>query len=399
MNIKTFQGNSFQEGLDKVYAEFGEQAKILHSREVIESRWFGLLKKKYVEITAAEPDKFEKEFENKIKNKFANDTKNSVENETENESLSESQSTHKSNQIFDRQPIGNKLNTNRSDYDFDLGNCNCSDGSFFETNNRGQKTTTFPPKDQRLRSDVISGLGGGVFLGGWRRMELCDMNPTLLQRNLLMMFDEFVCFGGAIDFSSGSRVVALVGSTGVGKTSTIAKLAAHYKLRESCRVGLLTTDVFRIAAADQLRRYADMLDVPFETVSDADRVQAALKRLGVCDLVLIDTPGMNPLNVLKLRGTDSILRNAGVDEVHLLLSATSSLPVFSEAINRFSILSPTGLTLTKLDEAVGISELYKMLKLNNLPLKFFTFGQNISEDIEVAGAARLVSLYQHNNLF
>jgi flagellar biosynthesis protein FlhF len=137
-----------------------------------------------------------------------------------------------------------------------------------------------------------------------------------------------------------------------------------------------------------------MLGIQCETASGADRIQTALRKLSSCELILIDTPGTNPLNESKLRGIASVLTEANVDEVYLLLSATSSLSALLDTINRFSIVQPTGLTLTKLDEAVGISDVYKMLKMNKLPLKFFTTGQNITEDIEVASAARLASLYQ-----
>ncbi|MDR0391061.1 MAG: hypothetical protein LBH59_04070 [Planctomycetaceae bacterium] len=376
MNIKTFQGDSFQDGLDKVYAEFGERAKILHSREVVVSRWFGLRKIRYVEITAAKPDDLETEQKQKTESK--------------------AKSIYLNNQNFDLNPTQNKSTQQKTIREPDLENYNLQNkfsnknfnATFIETNNQANRQV-----GNRRRGEMFG--SGVVPLGGWRRFELSDMNPTLLQRNLLMMFDEMVSFGGPIDFSSGHRVVvALVGATGVGKTSTIAKIAAYYKLRESRRVGLLTTDVFRIAAADQLQRYADMLEIQFETVSGTDRVQAALGRLVDCELILIDTPGANPLNEVKLRGINSILDEANVDEVHLLLSATSNLPVLLETINCFALLRPTGVTLTKLDEAVGISDVYKMLKSNKLPLKFFTLGQNITEDIEVAGSARLVSIYQ-----
>jgi flagellar biosynthesis protein FlhF len=430
MNIKTFQGDSFQEGLDKVYAEFGTRAKILHSREVVQSRWFGLRKIRYVEITAAKQDHTENE--NKQKNETNVETNKinfaepNIEINSTTDTNTEAGTEYKpelfrlGNKNFDRNLTRNNSTTqNSSIYESDLDNQNLqnkfsrehTNELFFEannwTNNRTNDQLKNPPQDQlsdSVQDRVRFGSGvqrvgemkiGFVPIGGWRRMELSELNPTLLQRNLLMLMEEFVQFGGPIDFSLGRRVVvALVGATGVGKTSTIAKLAAYYKLREGRRVGLLTSDVFRIAAVDQLQRYADMLEIEFETVSGADRVQAALRRLVGCELVLIDTPGVNPLNGVKLCGINSILGAAKANEVHLLLSVTSSLPVLLETLNRFAILCPTGVTLTKLDEAVGISEVYKMLKSNQLPLKFFTLGQNISEDIEVAGAARLVSLYQ-----
>ncbi|MDR1053480.1 MAG: hypothetical protein LBL39_04840 [Planctomycetaceae bacterium] len=378
MNIKTFRGDSFQDSLDKVYAEFGERAKILHSREVTESRWFGLRKTRYFEITATEPD--------------------IAPNPTTNPATlpaTESKQLH----TFETNNQTNNKTSNQTDDSFNAG---------VERWDKLLRAHSGGVSGVEGSVELLSGESGGVVgnlsgvsevvpIGGWRRMELSEMNPTLLQRNLLMMLNEVVSFGGPINFNSGRRItVALVGATGVGKTSTIAKIAAYYKLRESRRVGLLTMDMFRIAAADQLQRYADMLEIQFETASGTDKVQAALRRLTGCDLILIDTPGTNPMNEAKLRGINSVLREANVGEVHLLLSATSSFAVMVDTINRFSLLNPTGLTLTKLDEAVGISDVYKMLKSNKLPLKFFTLGQNISEDIEVAGATRLVSIYQHS---
>lgn len=392
-SLKTFRGDSFQDGLQKVYAEFGERAKILHSREVVESSWFGFRKIRFVEITAAKPD-----IESESKSKFESEIKSKVElgSNFQNENLKSEISDNRVESIF-FETNNRRLSKN------DLGSVKLRNDEFINNNNNDadKSNNSYKSKSNDNREEVsgrgsrLLKLSGVVSLGGWRRMELGDFNPTLLQRNLLMMFEEIVRFGGPIDLSSGRRVVAaLVGATGVGKTSTIAKIAAFYKLRENRKVGLLTTDVFRIAAADQLQRYAEMLGIPFETASDANRIQTSLRRLIGCELVLIDTPGMNPLNESRLRGISSVLLEAGADEVHLLLSATSSLSALLDTINRFSIMGLTGLTLTKLDEAVGISDVYKMLKLNSLPLRFFTFGQNISEDIEVAGAARLASLYQ-----
>jgi flagellar biosynthesis protein FlhF len=399
MNIKTFRGDSFQDSLDKVYVEFGERAKILHSREVTESRWFGLRKTRYFEITATEPEIAPNPVTVSATGSIA-ETNNKPTRQTDDSFDAGVERWDKllrlhSGEVSELEgSVESSLGELRG-----VDNNLCSSRFKIRKAEHGSATTRSDCSRLKPNANTGSGISDAmevVPIGGWRRMELSEMNPTLLQRNLLMMLDEVVCFGGPINFNSGRRItVALVGATGVGKTSTIAKIAAYYKLRESRRVGLLTMDVFRIAAADQLQRYADMLEIQFETVSGADKVQAALRRLTGCDLILIDTPGTNPMNEAKIRGINSVLREANVGEVHLLLSATSSFEVMVDTINRFSLLNPTGLTLTKLDEAVGISDVYKMLKSNKLPLKFFTLGQNISEDIEVAGAARLVSIYHH----
>ncbi|MDR2171580.1 MAG: hypothetical protein LBP59_15670 [Planctomycetaceae bacterium] len=430
-SLKTFRGDSFQECLLDVYAEFGEGAKILHSREVTESRWFGLRKIRYVEITAAKPE-IETVTESKLtqinnqnldhnKNQIKpppNATQNLTSNATQNFTPNATQNlTPNATQNFTQNATQDNSDGGSKSVKREVRGVLDQAGfvsSFFEVGNRRKDLVNFGGEVGGIGGGGIDGGNVGVevsvgvndgkllrsseeLVDGWRRLCLDDMNPTLLQRNLFMMFEEIVCFGGAIELGGGCRVVALAGATGVGKTSTAVKLAAYYKLRLGYKVGLLTTDVFRIAAAEQLQRYADMLEIQFETASGADKVQTALRKLIDCDLVLVDTPGTNPLNEVKLRSINAVLRAANANEVHLLLPATSSLPVFLDTMNRFAILQPTGLTLTKLDEAVGISDVYKMLKSNRLPLKFFTLGQNIAEDIELAGAARLVSLYQQQS--
>lgn len=223
-------------------------------------------------------------------------------------------------------------------------------------------------------------------------MTIEQLNPTVLQRGLIDRFQKMVRFAGPIDLQPGSRrIVAFLGATGVGKTSMIAKIAAHYKLKEFKKVGLLTMDLFRIAATEQLRKYAEMLDIPLETASNPDRLAVALRRLGDCDLVLFDTPGTNPKNAAKLQMLASALDAVRPDDVFLLLSATNGLTVLNDVVRRFEPLGTTGLILTKLDETAGLVDLYQFLKTNSLPLRFFSMGQNISEDIEVAAAPRLAS--------
>lgn len=347
MNIKTFKAASLREGLERVREEFGESAKILHAREVDRRRLFGLWKSRSVEITAAENDV--------ILPGRGND---GVEEERE---------------------AG-------EDGRF-------SEDEFLErlVNASGTVLQDFPVQRFTEKQNAKSDRGAVVPSGHWRRMTFEQLNPSVLQRGLIARFQQIARFAGPIDLSGQRRIVAFLGTTGVGKTSMIAKIAAHYKIKEFKKVGLLTMDLFRIAATEQLRKYAEMLDIPLETASNPDRIAVALRRLEDCDLVLFDTPGTSPKNAAKLQMLASGLDAARPDEVLLLLSATSSLPVLNDTVRRFEPLGSTGLILTKLDETVGLVELYQFLKTNSLPLRFFSMGRNISEDIEVAGPARLAS--------
>ncbi len=192
---------------------------------------------------------------------------------------------------------------------------------------------------------------------------------------------------GPLRVESGSRrLVALVGPTGVGKTTTIAKLAANYRLREKARIGLVTVDTYRIAAVDQLRTYADIIDLPMEVVATPSEMRGALEKLRGLDLILMDTAGRSPRDEIKIQELKSILNEAQPDEVHLVLSSASRTSHLLKTVSQFDEVGTTALLLTKLDESTGLGNLLPLFQDGKLPLSYLTNGQNVPDDIEPASA-------------
>jgi len=187
-------------------------------------------------------------------------------------------------------------------------------------------------------------------------------------------------------------VVALVGPTGVGKTTTIAKLAANMKLREKKNVGLITIDSYRIAAVEQLKTYAQILKVPLLSVLKPQDMADALQRMSHLDLVLIDTAGRSQRDDMRIAELSSFLKVAQPDQIHLVLSSTSRERTTREAIDRFAPLGVTQLIFTKVDEAVGMGVLLNVLRRVKLRVSYLTHGQAVPDDIEVASASRLARL-------
>lgn len=183
---------------------------------------------------------------------------------------------------------------------------------------------------------------------------------------------------------STARIIASIGPTGVGKTTTIAKLAARAKFDQGKRVGLVTIDTYRIAAVDQLRTYADIMELPMRVVASAEEVREAIDSLTDCDQIFIDTAGRSPRDEVQVLQLRAILTAARPDETYLVISATSGGKVLKEVLNRFGRVRPTALILSKLDEVETIGNALEFLATATMPVSYVTNGQDVPHDIDVA---------------
>ncbi|MCL6453466.1 MAG: flagellar biosynthesis protein FlhF [Alicyclobacillus sp.] len=196
----------------------------------------------------------------------------------------------------------------------------------------------------------------------------------------------------AKELGSETRVVAFVGPTGVGKTTTIAKLAAQHVLKGDRKVGLITTDTFRIAAVDQLRTYANILSVPLQVAYEPSELPEALAALSDCDLVLVDTTGRNFAKEAALEDLRRLLSAVPFDEVHLVVSLTAKADDIDVLATGFAELPVTHVVLTKIDETRTYGAFLNLLMKLGRPLSYMTMGQNVPDDIAVASVERLLKL-------
>jgi flagellar biosynthesis protein FlhF len=216
-------------------------------------------------------------------------------------------------------------------------------------------------------------------------------NPEIIREKLAEQLERMMPVAGPIVRTkvSGPHVVALIGPTGVGKTTTVAKLAANLKLRENRRVGLITIDTYRIAAVDQLKKYADILGSSLRVVPSPEELKEAIKSMNDCEYVLIDTAGRSPADTLKLHELKNFLSVAAPDEVHLVLSTTASQECIENAIARFGEVRVDKIIFTKLDEAVHVGVILNVIRKVNKSLSYITTGQDVPDDIEVGKPKKL----------
>ncbi len=190
---------------------------------------------------------------------------------------------------------------------------------------------------------------------------------------------------------SGPRILALVGPTGVGKTTTIAKLAARCSLQEGLRVALVTADTFRIAAVEQLRVYADLVGIPLEVAGTGAAMHQAIAMHADKEVVLVDTAGRSGGDHARIDEMSGILAAACPTEIHLVLSAAASTAAMLRAAQGYATTGFDRVIITKFDEAAGVGEVVAGLCQMGHPMSWFTDGQEVPAHIEPACHRRLLA--------
>ena len=194
------------------------------------------------------------------------------------------------------------------------------------------------------------------------------------------------------------RVVAFVGPTGVGKTTTLAKLAARWSLEESKKVGLVTADTYRIAAVEQLRTYAKIMGLPLEVASEKEEFKNALRKFQDRDVILIDTPGRSFNDETHLQRLRDYLHLEIPVETNLLISMTASPENMLATTSRFDKVGYNALIFTKLDESNAYGLIYNVVDQVGKPVYYVTNGQNVPQDIESLNPAKLARMVVRNSL-
>ena len=220
---------------------------------------------------------------------------------------------------------------------------------------------------------------------------------SILKAAITRLFTTEKLFDGPF---TRQRRISLIGPTGVGKTTTLAKIAAHYLSHYGGRIGLITIDTYRIAAVEQIKVYGEIMRLPLEVVINPRELELALEKFHDFDLVLIDTAGRSPRNGLDIQELASFLRPALRIENNLLLSATTREREIEETIRRFSILPISNFIFSKIDECDQLGVLLNIHYKNDTPISFLTNGQRVPEDLLVPSPTDIADLIMndHGNL-
>ncbi len=375
MKLRTFRAATMHEALALVRRELGPNAAVLHTRNV-RSRWLGLLPgPRQIEVTASRGVNVPSRLPSHgIREKPAAPCRSA------------------------RRPTLPKKQSSRTRC---RGNsARCRRWSKTSAGGRNAETVTIGPASCSTCSPICS-------MPSWAKTPARELiesvrsdpraaglsDPLLLKNHLAGTIEADIRVAGPIMITPGRcRLAALVGPTGVGKTTTIAKLAANFRLKEKRRVGLITVDTYRIAAVEQLRTYADIIDLPMHVVATPREMRQTVERMSHLDLILLDTAGRSPKDEVRIQELKAFLAEAAADEVHLVLSSVAAARTLAQTAERFAAVGATAMVLTKLDEANGLGNLLPLVRSSGLPLSYLTDGQNVPDDIQLADAHRLAQM-------
>ena len=405
MKIKKYVVNDMNEAMTRIRYELGADAIIISQRKVRRRGFLGLFSKKSLEVTAA-IDNYSKEKKHNYNTGYKVNNENNIE--IIKKMIEERNNNAKFNSNIDS-------DTNVSDRYKEIviskndkfENKSIKEKDITETKDlmdeiRGLKTIVENMgKNQKSNKDEDSSLM--KFLKDMDLEEELIENIIKKVRNLEDNIDEREKIKRVIEdnieikLNSVGKITVLVGPTGVGKTTTIAKLAGKLALIDKKKVGLITIDTYRIGAVEQLKTYADIMNIPFKVVFSIKDMEKAITDLQYCDVILVDTTGRSSKNMMQISELRAFIEKIKEKSVHLVISASTKNKDIETIIKGYNVLEYENIIITKLDETSTYGSILTILDEAKKPISFITTGQDVPDDIKEGNKEEIAKIILGEN--
>lgn len=351
MRIKKYVGYTTHEAMNKLKKELGSEAVILSTRTIKQKGLLGFFKKPMVEITAA--------YENSRSNK----------GDLYDERLN--RISYELNVLKDMvQKISSEVKDNGSKLPEQLEKY----------------------KHKLIENGVDYSIANSIFKRLNEQISFEDKDnikiKTILRETLL----EYVGLAEPLNTDDlNQKLVFFIGPTGVGKTTTLAKIAGKLVMEGKYNIGLITSDTYRIAAIEQLRVYSDILQLPLKIIYNEEDMYKALVNLNDKDIILVDTAGRNHKEIQEGDEIFKAMNSIKNKEVFLVLSCTTEYKILQSIIKQYNFIPDYKIIFTKVDECENLGNILNVKMLTNKPLSYITTGQNVPDDIELINREKIVN--------
>ncbi|WMM26604.1 flagellar biosynthesis protein FlhF [Tissierella sp. MB52-C2] len=346
MKIKKYIGQTTHEAMLKLKMELGPDAVVLSTKTIRAKGLFGFLKKPLIEITAG----FEE------KNLLSKSTVHPYEKELGN--------------------INRELTQ--------LKNMMTS----ISISQMREEKDRLPPilkefYDIMVKNGVNSEIATDILEKNQKQINLEEKDKDTIRKLLKFNLVEILGSPKPTTIDDSQKIVFFVGPTGVGKTTTLAKVAASFVLEDKHKLGLITSDTYRIAAVEQLKVYSDILQLPLEVAYNKVDMEKALHKFKDKDIIFIDTAGRNHNDIEQIQELQQIIDTTHVKDIFLLINANIDCKVLKNLIEKYSFLDNYRLIITKVDEAENYGNILNIRYITNKELSYLTIGQNVPDDIQM----------------
>jgi flagellar biosynthesis protein FlhF len=409
MKVKRYVGETAQEAMQKVKSDLGRDAIILNTRKIRQKGLMGFFAKPLIEVVATidndisstvRQDKLQdcKPLDNGSKDDLDSETSNFIKELNENikvqkNSLSKNNGQQKAKSDDkgliqqDFMELKNMLNKVYDAVKVDYENIKLSDKV---------KKYLKALEDFEVDKVIVNEIKEKL-------METLDsekqQSDAIVRNTIYNILSKYMKEPEPFSFTRGKKVIIVIGPTGVGKTTTLAKLAANMVLIEKKKVGLITSDTYRIAAVEQLKTYSEIIGVPLSIIYTPGEILNAIENYSDKDLILVDTAGRSHKDKYQLMELKTLIKSSIDYEVYMVISATTKFSDCIEIIKNYSFLDDYKLLFTKLDETSAFGVILNVAYITKKPISYITTGQSVPDDIEIADNGKIINCLLGDKLY
>lgn len=385
MIIKKYQAKTESEAMEQAKKELGSGVVVMNVRSIKKKGFFAIFQPKQVEVTVARED----EDERTLLKREPQQTQPKMEMPVKKTPLIPKelvQSTMERSEISDGKSIEEKLNSLQNLLEKQLKPAEEEKTEAEEPEKKSEADAFMQLLYNTMIENEVDEKYANQIIDEFEKNNKANMPMDYALSNVYQKL--ILKFGKPVEIEpaqKGAKVIFFIGPTGVGKTTTIAKLASKFQLDEKKRVALLTADTYRIAAVEQLRVYANILEVPFEVIYSTEDLELALQHYADYDYIMVDTAGHSHHNEAQKDAMNQLIGCVGEKaetEVYLVVSATTKYKDLLSIVNAYKDMVDYKLIFTKLDETTSYGNLLNLKLYTGVPLSYVTCGQNVPDDIE-----------------